>query len=184
MMNFGGNLIACVDMEFNIARGSRVDSKEIVEIGVVVIDNFKRELLSFSSKVCPSSGRLSEETCRFLCVDRSEIMSAPSIQDVLTELDNRIDEFLPRIRYWASWGNLDSTVINHFRRKLNLKTRLFSEIKYLDAQDSLARKVPSAYPRMGLVDAVYDYGYGWSGCQHNALDDARNMADIASFWRV
>lgn len=171
-------------MEFNIANNTKVDSKEIVEIGVVIIDSARNEICSFSSKIRPTSGRLSDNTCKFLSVSRAEIVSSPSIQEVFKNMEQAIAPYLPRLKYWCSWGDLDYVVVNHFRRKLGLQTKLFSVVDYVDAQETMAMNVPSVRNKLGLMDAVEDYGDGWAGSHHNALDDARNMASLVGFWRV
>lgn len=74
-----------------------------------------------------------------------------------------------------SWGEFD-------KRQLLTDAALHDiELEWLDAHVCFQKhfgKWKKSQNQIGLKNALIDEGIGWSGTEHRAIDDARNMAEL------
>lgn len=177
----GRSLVLCVDLEFNISQDKKMNNKEIVEIGAVLINKFGNVIDSFSSFCSPTFGWVSSETLDFINVDRLSVESAPNLKVVLKNVDEHFSKYLDDVDYWCSWGDTDLAVIQHNMGRCGAVSDIFGKIKYVNAQDRYDYR-QNSYRRTSLSEAVYNQGLVFTGDAHRALSDASALGSLVRSW--
>lgn len=148
-------------------------SREIIEIGVAVIDvaTLKREEKR-SVLVKPEHSYVSAFCTKLTTIQDDDLRDAISLAEAATVL---VTEFKSKERLWASWGDYD---LLQFRSECGLKNIEYPfghrhlNIKTLDA---VAHGLTS---ERGMAPTLRRLGLPLEGTHHRGGDDAWNIAGI------
>ncbi|UKA04539.1 3'-5' exonuclease [Photobacterium damselae] len=177
----GKSFVLCVDLEFNISHDNKLNNKEVVEIGVVLIDKVGCVIDRFSSFCSPSYGCVTSETLEFINVERQLVESAPDLKVVLKNVDDHFSKYLDDVDYWCSWGDMDLNVIQFQMMRMGLASKIFGRIKYVNAQDRYDHQ-QNNYRRTSLSNAIFRHGLAFRGDAHRALSDADALGSLVKLW--
>lgn len=167
-----------IDFEFNQKKNI---SPEIISIGCVIVDDdSNRELGRFYSIVKPKVNRtLAPFISKLTGISQEEIDEADDFVTVSHRFKTFVDAF-PKIKFYC-WGNVDNKVVTstskindtiEFRTIVgtieNIQENISKDIKY-DGK-SISRNIS--------LSKIRDiYGIEKRG-EHNALNDAKTLADV------
>ena len=172
-----GNLII-LDLEATCWRsGTKVDRQEIIEIGAVRLDPSRFEPLGdYQTFVRPvATPELSEFCTELTSIVQDDVDAAPAFREALLDFSAWIGEGDETTL--CSWGDYDLKQLHVDARRsgvslpatwrwhLNLK-RAFADLR-------------SVKP-CGMAAAMRKIGLPLEGTHHRAIDDATNIAKIAS----
>jgi len=145
---------------------------EIIEIGLCVLDLKTGEREKHGRLVKPVESRVSE-FCTSLTTITQEMVDSEgiSLQDAL----HWLNEFKPRKRAWASWGDYDRVQFDRECQRKALTVpfgRTHLNIKHLFAvMTGLSREI-------GVGQALEKVNTTFEGTPHRGADDAWNIAGI------
>ena len=163
------------DLEATCWRTSRPKRVEIIEVGAVKV-NAQLEITSeFCAFVRPMVHPIISKFCTSLTsIRQSDVDRAPQFDEVIEEYEDwmgvGINDVIP-----LSWGDFD-------KRQLNTDAVLHNmDLGWLEAHVCFQKhygKWKQSKNQIGLKNALEDESIQWSGTEHRAIDDARNMAQL------
>jgi inhibitor of KinA sporulation pathway (predicted exonuclease) len=168
--------ILCVDFEMLChEKGMLNKSGIIVEVGACIVgaDGIEDE---FSSYIKPIYNKpVNRFTLEFIGADQTDFDNAPSFLETMKLMDKWCKPYMPKLSYWAAWGDKDySKLLDSYRISRAKKNECFS-LPFYDAQVAFQRK-NYIFNRVGLNSAIDLAGIEHSLKSHKAIDDAKKMA--------
>jgi len=140
--------------------------QEIIEAGIVLVENGKI-LEEFSSFVVPTRfPRLSERCRSFLNITQKQVDGGISLNELVNKLKS-MDNQQPGLV--ITWGNMDMKVLRHNCQQAGLKFPLSGKEVDLSME---YKRFFGDQNQTGLWKAVQEYGREGTGRHHRALDDA------------
>jgi inhibitor of KinA sporulation pathway (predicted exonuclease) len=163
------------DLEATCWRTRRPKRVEIIEVGAVLV-NADFELESeFCAFVQPLIHPAISKFCTSLTsIRQSDIDGAILFDDAMVDFEKWMGVGERRV-IPMSWGEFD-------KRQLNVDAKLHNiDLPWLDAHVCFQEhfsKWKGSRDQIGLKNGLKDEGIKWSGTEHRAIDDARNMARL------
>jgi len=168
-------LINVIDIEASCWLGHPPDgqSQEIIEIGIAVIDQDKKEIISKESiKVKPCMSEISEFCTKLTGWTKEALQDGLSYKQALVKLE---EDYKCRERIWISCGNFDKNMFKRQCAAMGLANPLSENHVNIKALHSIltGRKM-----REGMTGLLQLYGLELEGQHHNGADDAYNIAKV------
>ena len=163
------------DLEATCWRTSRPKRVEIIEVGAVKVNAQLQIVSEFCAFVRPLMHPVISKFCTSLTsIRQSDVDHAPLFDEVMEDYEDWMgvgrEDVIP-----LSWGEFD-------KRQLLTDARLHDiHLDWLDAHVCFQKhfgKWKASKNQIGLKKALEEEGIGWSGTEHRAIDDARNMAEL------
>jgi len=179
-----------VDLEMNKVRrkseARKISTSETIEIGAVMLDDDLHEISSFRTYVKPEyNDVIVPKISRLTGITDAMVVNAPKFKEALRMFTNWCLGTGDEVTIYA-WSDND---FNQIRKEIVLKEYAISEEekallenewtdfqKEFDGHLGFERQVSL---RMALNMAGIDF----SGREHDALDDARNTAELLKIFR-
>lgn len=180
-----------VDLEMNpIAKEYRKEkticSREIIEIGAVVLDEQYKEVDSFRTLVKPQyNDKIKPNLEKLTGITTELVENAPVFEEALEKFFTWCKDINDDIKIYQ-WSESDWTQVT---REIELK-EIFIEEQYkkflyhwIDFQKEYGKKL-NLSNAISLKKAVMYAGVEFEGREHDALDDARNTAVLLEILRT
>lgn len=179
-----------IDLEMNpISRNSQVRrmcSREIIEIGAVMLDENLREISAFRTYVKPEySDRIAGKISALTGIKYEMVENAPVFNDALRMFTKWCLKSEDEVTIYA-WSESDYNQITKevttkeykmSEDELSLLVNRWFDFQYeFDANLGFQKKV-------SLKMALHMAGIDFSGREHDALDDARNTAELLQIFK-
>ena len=179
-----------VDLEMNnVAKGSearQICSMETIEIGAVMLDDDLKEISSFRSYVKPEyNTEITAKITRLTGITYEMVTDAPLFGDALRAFTEWCGSSGDEVTIYA-WSGSD---FGQVKKEIQLKKYNVSE-----TEQELLQKPWSDFQRefdtylgferhLSLKVALEMAGVDFTGKEHDALDDARNTAELLHIFR-
>ena len=179
-----------VDLEMNgVHRKSearKICRQETIEIGAVMLDDNLQEISSFRTYVRPEyNDGIEKKITRLTGITDEMVGNAPRFREALRMFTNWCLGTGDEVKLYA-WSNTD---YNQIRKEIALKDYAVS-----DAEEALLTQEWSDFQKefdvhlgfekqVSLKTALDMAGIDFSGREHDALDDARNTAELLQIFR-
>ena len=179
-----------VDLEMNNVRqkseARRICKMETIEIGAVMLDDDLSEISSFRTYVKPEyNDRIENRIKRLTGINYEMVAMAPIFAEALRMFTSWCLESGDDVTVYA-WSETDFSQITKeillkgYEMDENEKGLLLSE--WSDFQKEFDSKM--GFERMLSLKAALDMaGIGFTGKEHDALDDARNTAELLHIFK-
>ena len=158
-----------IDFEFSMPERHRVPKgffPEVIEVGVVVVQNGKVSA-TFSSYVKPTAfPKLTNRCKRFLSIHQHEVDAGISFEDMI-DYFNRLNAI--GIEKVVTWGNMDMKVLRDNCGQSGIPFPFQAQFVDLSME---YKRFFGDQNQTGLWKAVQEYGREGVGKHHKALDDA------------
>ncbi|MCQ2523817.1 MAG: exonuclease domain-containing protein [Lachnospiraceae bacterium] len=174
-----------VDFEMNtVARKSEVRkicNMEIIEIGAVMLDDELKEISSFRTYVKPEHNDvIAPNISRLTGITEAMVANSPKFRDALERFANWCQEGGDEILI-HTWSDSDFIQVS---KELELKTEKLTpyeeklmNLKWHDFQNEFGSNM-GFERQLSLAMALEMAGIEFEGKEHDALDDARNTAQL------
>ncbi|WP_226677135.1 3'-5' exonuclease KapD [Rossellomorea aquimaris] len=164
-----------IDFEFSMPERNRVPKgffPEIIEAGVVVVENGKVSD-TFSSYVRPTAfPKLTNRCKRFLSISQNEVDSGISFQCLIDYFNGLNAAGVAKV---VTWGNMDMKVLRDNCVQSGLPFPFQAQFVDLSME---YKRFFGDQNQTGLWKAVQEYGREGVGKHHKALDDALTTQHI------
>lgn len=179
---------AVIDEEFcNVAYGARSSKynlkNEIIQIGVILLDDNYEEVDRFSSYVCPKFGHVDAFIKKLTGIDQYTASQGDYLEDVL----ERLKGWLPVDTVMVSWSLSD---LHQLKKECEMKainTEWLSD-KYdtwQDCQAEFSKKVKGIKNKQyNLEEALCMSDVNINGNCHDGMDDAYNTSQLLRKMRL
>ena len=168
---------AVVDFEMcSVPKYKKAECKlkcEIIQIGVILLDEAFNCIGEFQSYVCPEYGVIDDYIYKLTGISNKMVKNAPKLLDVLTDLK----AWLPPDTLMVAWSKHDEKQLRH-----ELEAKAFEgaamellEYTWLDCQEMFADKLETKKV-YNLTEALRIANIYYCDGAHDALVDARNTA--------
>ena len=162
------------------------DFMEIIEIGAYKVESlpithYEKDIVNIENKcvikdefhafIKPTFHKLSKKMSKLTHITQEELENAKSYSDVIEDF---ID-WAGTDSVFVAWSQSDEQMINENNRKNYIYN--FPRITYINLQQEYD-KIRHKKFRTGLSTALDECDFTFTGAQHNALSDARNMLYI------
>ncbi len=168
-----------LDLEMNTWKNFSGDfNSEIIEIGVVLMDEQLRIIDTFSELVRPTfKKKLSPYCLRLTGISRDKLFNSLSLKEVLADLGHWTDGFRDITRIY-SWNESDYKQIIKECAFKGIETEFVMVLKncYKDYQMIFGQEFD--WPTCGLCDAMKVFNIKQTGKTHRALNDAMDLARL------
>ena len=163
------------DLEATCWRTSRPKRVEIIEVGAVKVNADLEIVSEYCAFVRPMVHPVISKFCTSLTsIRQSDIDFAPQFDEVMEDYEDWMGvgnaDVIP-----MSWGDFD-------KRQLLTDADLHDmQLDWLEAHVCFQKhfgKWKKSQNQVGLKKALEEEGINWSGTEHRAIDDARNMAEL------
>jgi inhibitor of KinA sporulation pathway (predicted exonuclease) len=163
------------DLEATCWRTSRPKRVEIIEVGAVKVNEQLEVVSEFCAFVRPMMHPVISKFCTSLTsIRQSDVDGAFLFDEVMEDYEDWMgvgkQEVIP-----MSWGEFD-------KRQLLTDAQLHDVgLDWLEAHVCFQKhygKWKEAKNQVGLKNALESESISWSGTEHRAIDDARNMAEL------
>ena len=173
---------AIIDEEFcNVAYGARSSKyylkNEIIQIGVVLLNEAYEEVDRFSSYVCPKFGHVDAFIRKLTGIDQYTASQGDYLENVL----ERLKDWMPEDTVMVSWSLSD---LHQLRKECEMKEidTGWLQDKYdtwQDCQAEFSKKVKGIKNKQyNLEEALCMSDVDISGNCHDGMDDAYNTAQL------
>ena len=178
-----------IDLEMNtITKNSEartICKNEIIEIGAVMLDENLEEVSSFKAYVKPEYNEITGKIQKLTGITNEMVVMAPKFSKALKQFTNWCLDSQDEITIYA-WSESDYDQIS---KEMELKNYSISQveekllqIKWSDFQHEFDSYL--GFEKMlSLKQALDMAGIDFSGRQHDALDDARNTAELLQVFK-
>ena len=174
-----------VDLEMNIIRreseARRICTNETIEIGAVMLDDNLQEVSSFRTYVKPEyNEEIAPQIRRLTGITNAMVANAPKFKEALRMFTNWCLGTGDEVTVYA-WSNSD---FNQISKEMILKEyetsedeKQLLETEWTDFQQEFDGHL--GFDRQLSLGMALDMaGIDFSGREHDALDDARNTAEL------
>lgn len=173
-----------VDLEMNISsKKTRMDEgvSETIEIGAVMLDDNLQEISSFRTYVKPViNPHITTLIQRLTGITDSMVENAPMFEEALRMFTNWCLGTGDEITVYA-WSDTDYHQIQKDIEQKNYvvseKEKIILEKEWTDFQYEFGGRL-GFVKQVSLKEALKMAGIDFAGREHDALDDARNTADL------
>jgi inhibitor of KinA sporulation pathway (predicted exonuclease) len=167
-----------IDLEATTDEGGwPVEEMEIIEIGACLVNRDGRELDHFQRFVRPQRRPLLTPFCRQLThITQADMDSAQGLAGVWPQFERWLSHLRAPLAGWASWGDYDRQQLVLSWREYGLASAL-ATVPHVNLKQRFAKARQLPRPT-GLNSALQLAGLQFQGCQHRALEDARNTARL------
>ena len=177
---------AIIDLEFHpvsayaYPTAHSISPNEIIQLGMVVLDESMKQIVTYSTYVKPSLieiEKLNKKISKLTGITTSDLEDAPSLADVLSEIEHLLENY-DNVRFYT-WSDSDLTQI---RREAALKAIAIPSVmnrrKWIDLQKIYTRLLKYTH-NLSLREAALftDFDFD-SNAAHAALYDAIVTADL------
>lgn len=180
-----------IDLEMNAIAKEFVKERElcrleVIEIGAVLLDEHYHEIGCFVTLVKPQyNTRIEKKYEKLTGIKTEMVASAPYFADALQMFFQWCNS-IPGENQIVQWSENDYLQINKEIALKNIslsdKNRHYMENSWFDFQKEYGDTL--GFDRsLSLKDAIMYAGKDFSGHQHDALDDAKNTADLFAIIR-
>ena len=182
--------IIVVDLEMNNIRqksdARRICTNETIEIGAVMLDDNLQEISSFRTYVKPEyNDGIVPKISRLTGITDAMVVNAPKFKEALRMFTNWCLGTGDEVTIYA-WSDSD---FNQIRKEIVLKEyeisedeRNLLETEWTDFQQEFDGHL--GFERQVSLRMALDMaGIDFSGREHDALDDARNTAELLQIFR-
>lgn len=180
-----------IDLEMNkLAKTFKEErtilGREIIEIGAVVLDEEYQEIGSFKTLVRPQYNDVIEKGISKLTgITTEQVKNAPVLEEVLQRFfawcHSMDDKIL--IHEWSD-ADLEQLTKEITMKKIQLsKSDMYLLTGWSDFQKEYGEKL-HLDNQVSLKNAVMYAGIDFEGHEHDALDDARNTAELLKIVRT
>ena len=179
-----------VDLEMNNIRqkseARRICTNETIEIGAVMLDDNLQEISSFRTYVKPEyNDGIVPKISRLTGITDAMVLNAPKFKEALRMFTNWCLGTGDEVTIYA-WSDSD---FNQIRKEIVLKEyeisedeRNLLETEWTDFQQEFDGHL--GFERQVSLRMALDMaGIDFSGREHDALDDARNTAELLQIFR-
>lgn len=179
-----------VDLEMNNIRqksdARRICTNETIEIGAVMLDDNLQEISSFRTYVKPEyNDGIVPKISRLTGITDAMVVNAPKFKEALRMFTNWCLGTGDEVTIYA-WSDTD---FNQIRKEIVLKEyeisedeRNLLETEWTDFQQEFDGHL--GFERQVSLRMALDMaGIDFSGREHDALDDARNTAELLQIFR-
>lgn len=179
-----------VDLEMNNIRqkseARRICTNETIEIGAVMLDDNLQEISSFRTYVKPEyNDGIVPKISRLTGITDAMVANAPKFHEALRMFTNWCLGTGDEVTIYA-WSDTD---FNQIRKEIILKGYEVSEVEkvlleneWTDFQQEFDGHL--GFERQVSLRMALDMaGIDFSGREHDALDDARNTAELLQIFR-
>ncbi len=179
-----------VDLEMNNIRqkseARRICTNETIEIGAVMLDDNLQEISSFRTYVKPEyNDGIVPKISRLTGITDAMVVNAPKFKEALRMFTNWCLGTGDEVTIY-SWSDTD---FNQIRKEIILKEyevsedeRNLLETEWTDFQQEFDGHL--GFERQVSLRMALDMaGIDFSGREHDALDDARNTAELLQIFR-
>lgn len=179
-----------VDLEMNNIRqksdARRICTNETIEIGAVMLDDNLQEISSFRTYVKPEyNDGIVPKISRLTGITDAMVVNAPKFKEALRMFTNWCLGTGDEVTIYA-WSDSD---FNQIRKEIVLKEyeisedeRNLLETEWTDFQQEFDGHL--GFERQVSLRMALDMaGIDFSGREHDALDDARNTAELLQIFR-
>jgi len=179
-----------VDLEMNNIRqkseARRICTNETIEIGAVMLDDNLQEISSFRTYVKPEyNDGIVPKISRLTDITDAMVANAPKFREALRMFTNWCLGTGDEVTIYA-WSDTD---FNQIRKEIVLKEYEISETEkslleneWTDFQQEFDGHL--GFERQVSLKMALDMaGIDFSGREHDALDDARNTAELLQIFR-
>jgi inhibitor of KinA sporulation pathway (predicted exonuclease) len=168
-----------VDVEatcWSDGRSRRRNEMEIIEIGAVRLDDALEIMDEFGSFVRPVVHRELSEFCISLTsITQADVDEGRPFSEVFAQFC----EWIGDEQHWfCSWGSYDLGQFQLDCRRSGLAFPTWIEPAHVNLKEEFAAW--RGVRRCGMAKALSDLGLPLEGTHHRGIDDARNIARIAS----
>ena len=179
-----------VDLEMNNIRqkseARRICTMETIEIGAVMLDDNLQEISSFRTYVKPEyNDSITPKISRLTGITDAMVSNAPKFQEAFRMFTNWCMGTGDDVTIYA-WSDSDYKQI---QKELVLKEYELSDeehelvdYEWTDFQDEFDRHL-GFEKQVSLKLALEMAGIDFSGREHDALDDARNTAELLQIFK-
>ncbi|HBL38415.1 MAG TPA: 3'-5' exonuclease [Flavobacteriales bacterium] len=163
------------DLEATCWRSRAPKRVEVIEIGAVKVDESLNIIDEFCAFVRPTlHPQISKFCTQLTSITQSDIENAPHFDEAIEDFEDWIDPQVNRA-VLMSWGEFD-------KRQLLSDSDLHNiDLPWLRYHACLQHhysKWKGSKNQIGLKSALEMEGLAYSGTQHRAIEDARNMARL------
>ena len=179
-----------VDLEMNIIRNNaearKICTNETIEIGAVMLDDNLQEIASFRTYVKPEyNDTIFHKITKLTGITNEMVANAPTFRDAFKMFTNWCLGTGDNVTLYA-WSEND---YNQIKGEIALKGYMLSaaeeelmEREWIDFQKEFDTKL--GFDRqLSLKFALEMAGIEFSGREHDALDDARNTAEVLHIFK-
>lgn len=179
-----------VDLEMNNIRqkseARRICTNETIEIGAVMLDDNLQEISSFRTYVKPEyNDGIVPKISRLTGITNAMVANAPKFHEALRMFTNWCLGTGDEVTIYA-WSDTD---FNQIKKEIILKEYEVSEVErdlleneWTDFQQEFDGHL--GFERQVSLRMALDMaGIDFSGREHDALDDARNTAELLQIFR-
>ncbi len=178
-----------VDLEMNeINKKSEARSicrNEVIEIGAVMLDEGMNEVGCFKTYVKPEYNGISNKISKLTGITDSMVLMAPRFSDAIKSFTRWCleDEQEVEIYAWSGsdYGQIAKEIILKGYKPEAVEEKLLT-IEWKDFQQEFDQYL-GFEKKLSLKQALELAGIGFDGREHDALDDARNTADLMRTFR-
>lgn len=179
-----------VDLEMNNIRqkseARRICTMETIEIGAVMLDDNLQEISSFRTYVKPEyNDGITPKISRLTGITDAMVSNAPKFQEAFRMFTNWCMGTGDDVTVYA-WSSAD---YNQIQKELVLKKYELSDVehKLVDSEWTDFQNEFDGHlgfeKQVSLKLALEMAGIDFSGRQHDALDDARNTAELLQIFK-
>ena len=179
-----------VDLEMNNIRqksdARRICTNETIEIGAVMLDDNLQEISSFRTYVKPEyNDGITPKISRLTGITDAMVSNAPKFQEAFRMFTNWCMGTGDDVTVYA-WSSAD---YNQIQKELVLKKYELSDVehKLVDSEWTDFQNEFDCHlgfeKQVSLKLALEMAGIDFSGRQHDALDDARNTAELLQIFK-
>jgi len=149
--------------------------QEIIQVGVVLLDEKFDKIGEFCSLVKPQFGEVNDYITRLTGITKASTLTARDFRSVITELV----EWLPNDVVFVEWSNNDQNQLCTEIEFKGLEEKIYDVFfdEWIDCQLSFSQKLNTQKiyklsEALSIADIFYDDG------AHDALIDAKNTAKL------
>lgn len=148
--------------------------REIIEIGLVVLDEYGDEIERVEQLVRPVlHPYLSKYCVRLTGIEQEDVASKPSYDEVHHDWAMRLAAYDDKV--YMAWGQADEIILQRAADRHRFDSLI--DGPFIDVKEAWHQIRRLSY-RMGFKKAVKHEGLVFEGDHHRALPDAVNLAKI------
>lgn len=163
------------DLEATCWRSRAPKKVEVIEIGAVKVNEFLEITDEFCAFIRPMlHPQISDFCTQLTSITQSDIEDAPAFDEAVADFESWIAPNEVRT-VLMSWGEFDKRQLLHDSDLHHLE---LPWLRYHACLQHHYSKWKGSKNQIGLKSALKMEGLSYSGTQHRAIEDARNMARL------
>lgn len=178
-----------IDLEMNgivsNPEARNICKNEIIEIGAVMLDDNLKEVSSFKIYVKPEYNEITKKITRLTGITNEMVLMAPKFAEALRHFTSWCNECEDEVTIYA-WSESDYNQISKEMVLKSYQVATSEESLLLNQWTDFQHEFDSylGFERLlSLKQALDLAGIDFSGKEHDALDDARNTAELLQVFK-